>query len=75
MKKIAPIMSPRSIERLFFLVVERHGVELEPVVDQSVAELARDLGLQALDLLGAEFDHLAGAQVDQVVVMRFGAVS
>ena len=64
-------VSPR-IMRLRFVVVERHGVELEPVVDQPVAELARDLGLQALDLLGLELDHFAGAQVDQMVVVRVG---
>ena len=53
------------------LVVERHGVKLEPVIDQLVAELARHLGLELLDLLGLELDHLAGAQVDQMVVVRF----
>ena len=53
------------------LVVERHGVELEPVIDQLVAELARHLGLQLLDLLGLELDHLAGAQIDQMIVVRF----
>src|SRR4051812_50048488 len=52
------------------LVVERDGIEFEPVVDQLIAELARDLGLQALDLLGLELDHLAGAQIDEMVVMR-----
>src|SRR5829696_5658878 len=55
--------------RLFF-VVQRDGVKLQPVIDQTVAELARDLGLQPLDLLGLEFDHLAGAQIDQMIVMR-----
>jgi hypothetical protein len=51
---------------------ERHRIELEPVVHQPIAEPPGDLGLQPLDLLGLEFDHLAGAQVDQVVVMRVG---
>ena len=63
----------RIMNTYFFFVVERHGVKLEPVVDQPVAELARDLGLQPLDLLRGEFDHLAVAQIDQVVVMRFRA--
>ena len=54
------------------VVFERHGVELEPVIDQFVAELARDFGLQALDFLRLEFDHLAAAQIDQMVVMGFG---
>src|ERR1039457_2872058 len=53
------------------VVVERDGIELEPVIDQLVAELARDFRLHALDLGRAEFDHFAAAQVDQVVVMRF----
>ena len=57
------------------VVVERHGVELEPVIDQFVAELARDFGLQALDLLRLEFDHLAAAQIDQMVVVGFGGWS
>src|SRR6266550_8829259 len=54
------------------LVLQRHRIKLQPVVDQPVAELAGDFGLQALDLLGLELDHLAGAQVDQVVVMGVG---
>ena len=54
------------------LVVQRYRVKFKAVVDQLVAELARDLGLQFLDLLGGELDHLSGAQVDQVVVVRFG---
>ncbi len=58
-----------------FLVLERHRVEFEPVVDQFVAELARDLRLQALDLLRLEFDHLAAAKIDEMVVMRLGLVS
>ena len=62
----------RAAINVRLVVVERHGVKLEPVIDQFVAELARDLGLQALDFLGAEFDHLAGAQIDQMVVMGFG---
>jgi hypothetical protein len=57
----------------YFVVFERHGIKLEPVVDQFVAELARDFGLQPLDFLRLEFDHLAVAQIDQVVVMRFRA--
>src|SRR5262245_17353665 len=56
----------------FGLVVERDGVELEPVIDQAVAEPARDLGLQPLDLLRLELDHLAGAQVDQMIVVAVG---
>ena len=54
------------------LVVERNCVELEPVIDQFVPEPARDLALQPFDLLGLELDHLAAAQLDQVIVMRVG---
>ena len=42
-------------------------------LDNAQIGTARTLGgrgLQALDLFGLELDHLAGAQVDQVVVMR-----
>ena len=39
------------------------------MVDQPVPELARDIGLQSLDLLGLELDDLADAQIDQVIVM------
>src|SRR4051794_41057574 len=48
-----------------FFVVQRDGVELQPVIDQAIAELAGDLGLQSLDFLRLEFDHLAGPQIDQ----------
>ncbi len=54
-----------------FLILERKGVELQPMIDQAIAEPPRHFGLQALDLLGLEFDHFAGAQIDQVIVMRF----
>jgi len=57
---------------LRFLIIERHGVQLEPVIDQAVAKPARDLRLQALDLVRLELDHVAGAQIDQMVVMRVG---
>src|SRR6478609_1510578 len=52
-----------------FLFVERDAIQFQPVIDQFVAELAGDLGLQFLDLLGGELDHLAVAQIDQMVVM------
>ena len=42
------------------------------MVDQPEAELFRDRLLQPLDFLVAEFDHLAGAQVDQMVVVFVG---
>src|SRR5215831_16342159 len=51
------------------VVIERDAIKLQPVIDQPVAELAGNLGLQLLDFLAGELDHLAVAQVDQVVVM------
>src|SRR5712671_6617138 len=54
------------------LLFQRHRIELQPMVNQLVAELPGDLCLQALDLLGLELDHLAGAQVDEMVVVRVG---
>src|SRR5688572_28908875 len=53
-----------------FFVIERNGVKLEAVIDQAIAKPARDLRLQPLDFLRLEFDHLAGAQIDQMIVMR-----
>src|SRR6187431_3838822 len=55
-----------------FLFVERNAVQLQPVIDQLVAELAGDLGLQFLDFLGSEFNLLAVAQVDQMIVVAVG---
>ena len=39
------------------------------MIDQLVAELAGDLRLELLDLFRGELDHLAVAQIDEVVVM------
>src|SRR2546430_13271677 len=61
-----------SCTRSGFLFVERNAIQFQPVIDQLVAELAGDLGLQFLDFLGGELDHLAVAQIDQVVVMAVG---
>src|SRR5882724_1587384 len=52
-----------------FVIVQRDAIQLQPVIDQFVAELAGDFGLQLFDLLGGEFDHLAVAQIDQMVVV------
>src|SRR6266513_2157690 len=51
------------------VVVHRNAIKLQPVIDQLVAELAGDFGLQLLDFFRGEFDHLAVAQIDQMVVM------
>ena len=58
-----------------FVVRQRHRVKLEPVVDELVAERRATSALQLLDLLGLEFDHLAGAQIDQMIVMGLGNCS
>jgi hypothetical protein len=51
---------------------ERNGVELDPVIDETIAQAARHLGLQPLDFLRLELDDFAGAEIDQVVVVRVG---
>src|SRR5580693_3238284 len=51
------------------VVVKRNAIQLQPVIDQLVAELAGDFGLQLLDLLRGELDHRAVAQIDQMVVV------
>src|SRR5690242_12959986 len=58
-----------SLLRLLF-VPSRHGIELQAMPDQIVAEPVGDDLLQFLDLLVAEFDHPAALQIDQVIVMR-----
>ena len=52
--------------------VEGDSVELHPVVDEPEAELFGDALLQRLELVVDELDHIAGFDVDQVVVVRFG---
>ena len=52
-----------------FVVFERDAIEFEAMIDQLVAEPAGDLRLQLLDLLVGELDHLAVAQIDQVIVV------
>ena len=55
--------------RFVRVAVERHREQLEPVIDQLVAEPRRHLALQRLDLFVAELDHAAGLQVDEMIVM------
>jgi len=45
------------------------SVEHEPVSCQLVSQLSGDDGLQALDLIGPEFDHRAALRVYQMVMM------
>ena len=51
---------------------ERHGIELEPVIDEAIAEALGDKILDRLDLLVAELDDLAAADIDQMVVVLVG---
>jgi hypothetical protein len=53
----------------FSLIIEREGIEFESMVDQAISELTRHLGLQTLDLHGFEFDHFAGTQIDEMIVV------
>ena len=57
---------------LLLALFQRYAVQLEPVIDELVAELAGDGFLQALDLLVDKFVHVARFQVDEVVVMILG---
>jgi hypothetical protein len=54
---------------LTLILVQRDAIQFQPVIHQLEPQLAGDLGLQLLDLLGGELDHLAVAQVDQVIVV------
>src|SRR4051812_33211024 len=58
---------------LVFLI-EGNGVELEPMVDEAVAEPAGDFGLERLDLFRAEFENGAGFEIDQVIVVFAGGL-
>src|SRR5688572_265901 len=71
-KMIRSRLTRSGSRKLGFVFVERHAIQFQPVIDQFVAELAGNLGLQFLDLLGRELDHLAVAQIDQVVMMAVG---
>src|SRR5262245_21585438 len=53
----------------FRLIVEWHSVEFKSMVDQPIAEPLRHFRLQTLDFHGLEFDHFAGAQIDEMVVV------
>src|SRR5262249_30615399 len=50
---------------------QRHGIKLQPMIDQPVTQLLRHLALQGFDLLVLELEHAAGLHVDQMVVMLF----
>src|SRR5258707_8505956 len=57
---------------LFFAVAapaDRHREEFEPMIDQAITQLLRDAALQFLDRFVLEFDHSAGLDIDQMIVM------
>src|SRR5215212_8784937 len=54
------------------IAVERDAVQLHAMVDEAEAELLGNALLQRLELVVDELDHLAGLDVDQVVVVGFG---
>ena len=64
--------SRRETARGLAVAVEGDAVELHPVVDEPEAELLGDPLLQLFQLLVDELDDLAGLDVDQMVVVRFG---
>src|SRR5262245_18976014 len=63
---------PRSQGLAFRLVVERDCVQLEPMVDLPITEAPRDVRLQAFDVFRLKLDHLARAQINEMIVMAVG---
>ncbi len=54
------------------LSVGADAVKFHTMVDEAIAQLLGDLALQRLELGVDEFDHLAGFDIDQMVMMRLG---
>src|SRR3981081_2849228 len=71
-KMMRSMLAFKICTRSGFVVVRRHAIQFQPVIDQLVAELAGDFGLQFLDLFRGELDHLAVAQIDQMIVVALG---
>ena len=51
------------------LAIERHSVQLHPVVDEAEAEFLGDPFLKHLELVVDELDDVASFDVDQMVVV------
>src|SRR5262245_32693824 len=51
------------------VVLDRGAEQFEPVADQAEAKLAGDRLLQSLDLRILKLDHLAGGDIDEMIVM------
>src|SRR3546814_4073766 len=62
----------RSRSATSILAIERDAIKLHAVIDEAEAQPLGDLLLELLKLGIDEFEHLAGLDVDQVIVVRFG---
>src|SRR3989304_1926469 len=49
---------------------QRDAVQLQPMIDEPIAQAFRHLALQLFDFLVPELDDLAALHVDQMVVVR-----
>ena len=54
---------------LAFVGVQRNGIKLQSVIDETIAQLAGDGFLEAFDFLIDEFNDLAGAQINQMIMV------
>src|SRR5262245_39674492 len=71
MKQASAAMARKSCTSSALLVggLQLDAIELEPMIDELVSELARHDLLQPLDLLIAKLDDLPRLEVDQMVVV------
>jgi hypothetical protein len=66
-----PATRPTAISRDgSALAIGRHPVEFHAVIDEAEAELLGNAPLEILEFLVDELDHVAGLDVDQVIVVR-----
>ena len=63
-------MRRRAMDALF-RPTGRNAVKFKPVVDEAEAQLFGNAPLQFLQLRVDEFDHIAGFDIDEVIVVRF----
>lgn len=61
----------RSLAARSMLAVERDAVQFHAMIDQAKAQLLGDAALQNFELLIDELYHVAGLDVDQMIVMGF----
>src|SRR4051812_12322538 len=69
---IPAVRSQKRIRPNSALPAEGHPVKLHAMVDEAEAEPLGDLLLQGFELVVGELDHIAGLDVDQMVVMGLG---